>query len=215
MNEKKFLEKSKDILNLPRLWYLTYKFDNNNRGNWDDDQNALGGINFLYGLYDLILENFDENFTIAEIGCLAGISTSLFASACKFVYAIDPWNLFLRYKDYGYVNKSPIIIDAEIRFDINMSKYKNFKKIKNFSYVVYKDFDDESLDAVYIDGDHDVKSVYNDIMLWIPKIKKNGILCGHDYKSPEVSEVLKKSFPQKYPLKHYCDMSWVIKKNEI
>lgn len=40
---------------------------------------------------------------------------------------------------------------------------------------------DKSLDIVFIDGSHDYKSVKQDIILWLPKIRKGGILCGHDY----------------------------------
>jgi len=40
---------------------------------------------------------------------------------------------------------------------------------------------DGSLDFVYIDGNHSFKSVTEDIMLYYPKLKKGGLLAGHDY----------------------------------
>ena len=39
----------------------------------------------------------------------------------------------------------------------------------------------ESLDLVFLDGDHRYSSISQDIDLWWPKIKNGGILCGHDY----------------------------------
>lgn len=42
-------------------------------------------------------------------------------------------------------------------------------------------FDDNSIDFVYIDGDHSYDFVSNDIKAWWPKIKQGGILSGHDY----------------------------------
>lgn len=41
--------------------------------------------------------------------------------------------------------------------------------------------EDESLDMVFIDANHSYEEVKKDIELWLPKIKKGGILAGHDY----------------------------------
>jgi hypothetical protein len=37
------------------------------------------------------------------------------------------------------------------------------------------------LGAVYIDANHEYASVVEDIALWRPKVRKGGILAGHDY----------------------------------
>jgi hypothetical protein len=42
-------------------------------------------------------------------------------------------------------------------------------------------FEDESVDFVYIDADHLYEPVKRDIFAWLPKIKKGGIIGGHDY----------------------------------
>ena len=42
-------------------------------------------------------------------------------------------------------------------------------------------FANESLDFVYIDANHAYDYVKEDIELWYPKVKKGGILMGHDY----------------------------------
>lgn len=41
----------------------------------------------------------------------------------------------------------------------------------------------ESLDFVYIDGEHSYEAVKQDISAWFPKVKKGGIVGGHDYTS--------------------------------
>ena len=46
---------------------------------------------------------------------------------------------------------------------------------------VVKNFADESLDFVYIDAAHDYKSVKDDIGEWDKKVRKGGIVAGHDY----------------------------------
>lgn len=40
---------------------------------------------------------------------------------------------------------------------------------------------DEQLDFVYIDGNHRYEYVKMDIELYLPKVKKGGIICGHDF----------------------------------
>lgn len=53
--------------------------------------------------------------------------------------------------------------------------------IKNLSVVAAMKIEDESLDFVYIDADHSYENVMNDINAWFPKVRKGGIVSGHDY----------------------------------
>jgi len=43
-------------------------------------------------------------------------------------------------------------------------------------------FDDKSLDFAYIDASHYHDDVLADCIKWWPKVKDNGVLCGHDYR---------------------------------
>jgi len=61
------------------------------------------------------------------------------------------------------------------------SKLNNIEIIKDYSFNVVSEFEDESLDFVFIDGAHEFKSVTKDISDWLPKVKKGGVLGGHDY----------------------------------
>ena len=54
--------------------------------------------------------------------------------------------------------------------------------IQKFSMDAVKDFDDESLDFVYIDAAHDFQNVVNDICEWTKKVKIGGVVFGHDYR---------------------------------
>ncbi len=42
-------------------------------------------------------------------------------------------------------------------------------------------FPDESLDWVYIDGDHSYEAVKADLLAWLRKVKSGGALVGDDY----------------------------------
>jgi len=53
--------------------------------------------------------------------------------------------------------------------------------IRATSEIASNIFENESLDFVYIDANHAYDWVVQDIELWYPKVKKGGILWGHDY----------------------------------
>ena len=55
------------------------------------------------------------------------------------------------------------------------------KTIHKDSKDAYADFADESIDFLFIDGDHTYKGMLKDLQLWHPKVKKGGIIGGHDY----------------------------------
>jgi predicted O-methyltransferase YrrM len=46
------------------------------------------------------------------------------------------------------------------------------------------DFPYDSLDFVYLDGDHRTEAVVSDLELWWPRVKPGGILAGHDIICP-------------------------------
>lgn len=44
-----------------------------------------------------------------------------------------------------------------------------------------REVEDNSLDFVYIDADHQYEAVKSDIEAWFPKVRVGGIISGHDY----------------------------------
>jgi len=62
-----------------------------------------------------------------------------------------------------------------------LSHYKGSTLIKGVSVEVAKEFPDESLDFVFIDADHSYEAVKADIEAWTPKVRKGGVVSGHDY----------------------------------
>lgn len=55
-----------------------------------------------------------------------------------------------------------------------------YRILNKMSVHASRYFDDD-FDFVFIDGAHDYDSVMEDIKAWLPKVKKGGWLCGHDY----------------------------------
>jgi Methyltransferase domain len=54
-----------------------------------------------------------------------------------------------------------------------------------------------TIDFVYIDGDHTAAGVTADIETWFPKVKSGGIVCGDDYNMPTVQEVVDTLLPNR------------------
>ena len=72
--------------------------------------------------------------------------------------------------------------------------------IKKTSVEAVKSFADGILDFVFIDGDHNYETVKQDIILWPPKLKGGGILCGDDYGKehiPGVKRAVDELLPQR------------------
>ncbi len=57
----------------------------------------------------------------------------------------------------------------------------NWTKMKMKSEEAAPYVEDESLDFVYIDGDHSFDYVMLDLILWPRKVRKGGVVAGHDY----------------------------------
>lgn len=53
--------------------------------------------------------------------------------------------------------------------------------IKKFSMDAVRDFKNESLDFVYIDANHELPYVMEDIVYWSDKVRPGGIVAGHDW----------------------------------
>ena len=67
-------------------------------------------------------------------------------------------------------------------FQKNMEKWEGkYNTIIGDSSESAKHFEDNSLDFVFIDACHAYDDVCKDINAWMPKVKKGGILAGHDY----------------------------------
>lgn len=146
-------------------------------------------------LYEgLVWQLFRPHFHIVEIGSFSGGSTEVFALTCEKVYSIDPYDegehLIQETRDGSEGTAKEILQTAEKMFIERMSAYDNVVKIKQSSADAVSRFEDKSLDAVYIDGDHRYESVVDDIRRWMPKLNDDGIISGHDYDDSVVMQAV-------------------------
>ena len=69
-----------------------------------------------------------------------------------------------------------------------------------------KQVEDGSLDFVFIDADHTYEGCKSDIEAWEPKVRKGGIISGHDYCWPTVNRAVHEHYPS---VVVYSDNVWV------
>lgn len=85
------------------------------------------------------------------------------------------------------------------------------------------EFDDESVDVVFLDGDHAYDAVSADIDAWWPKLKSGGFMAGDDFNmAPVCRAVCERFAPSGYILVHGwndsgteqqgCWPSWIARK---
>lgn len=70
--------------------------------------------------------------------------------------------------------------------------------MRGASTDVAQEFADEWLDFVFIDGDHSYEGVDADIKAWAPKIRKGGLIAGHDINMASVKRAVDENFPKHY-----------------
>lgn len=122
----------------------------------------------------------------AEIGVYKGELTKKFCDSGLFVFAVDPW------KAYGnHANSPDKIKSLQKRQDFlyghtnrHLEKHINLgncKIIRKTSMEAVDQFEDGSLDFVYIDGNHSFRYIAEDLCEWSKKVRSGGIISGHDY----------------------------------
>lgn len=86
------------------------------------------------------------------------------------LFLVDPWYWKLR---------------GESRYKSTRDRMEVFGSradiIRKTSWEALSDVPDESLDFVYIDGDHRFDAVMTDLIWWSQKVKYGGVVAGHDY----------------------------------
>lgn len=107
----------------------------------------------------------------AEIGVYLGYYSRVLLDNIPGLqlYCIDTWNNNTsRKRAFEYACE-------------DLGRYPGANIIRGTSVESAKQFEDGSLDFVFIDADHSYEAVKQDLEAWYPKVRKGGIVSGHDY----------------------------------
>ena len=161
--------------------------------------------------------NPERSFKAIEIGSWRGESTHIFASSGLFrggITCIDSWEYTEELGKYTVSQESMDHYKNDFEINCRMfledNDFCNVDVIRGRSENCHDYFEDNSVDFIYIDGDHSAESVEKDIKNYMPKLKKGGILAGHDYHEkwwPGVVETVNRLLGE--PDQIFEDSSWV------
>ena len=162
---------------------------------------------FTYpSLYKQFADQIPDGGTIVELGSWKGQSASFMCvelkrqgkNRVKF-FTVDTWE--------GSGSEGDHNLDKWVKEGKLYNKFKdNLSEVSNY-YIPLRmttseasnHFVDGTVDIVFIDAEHSYEGVKNDILKWEPKVRKGGIISGHDYAPdgsswPEVKKAVDEHF---------------------
>jgi len=153
---------------------------------WQDS--AFEEAYFTYpNLYAEMVRYFPTGSHFVEVGSWKGRSSAFMAveinNSQKEIQfdCVDTWK--------GSETEDPHQNDQYVKNGTLYEKFlSNIKPVDHIITPIRGDsvetastYKDDSLDFVFIDGDHRYEFVKADIEAWVPKVKSGGIIAGHDY----------------------------------
>ena len=158
---------------------------------WNKILNIQGwmGDAELFWLFDTVT-NLQENSVIVEIGAWKGRSTAALFGAAKnkTVITIDTWlGQVGEILHKEALSKSLLSVFLSNMWSLGFrvkafeGKFNGLYYLRDNSLSAVNYFNEGSIDMLFIDGDH--TKVNKEIEVWSSKIKKGGIMCGHDYRA--------------------------------
>ena len=112
-----------------------------------------------------------------EVGVFHGDNMARFCAEGLDMTGIDSWNE----RDMNTTEREYESPEVTYQKAVENLKQYDCKLIRKTSMEAVKDFEDRSLDFVFIDSDHSFGHVAMDLMIWSSKVRKGGIISGHDY----------------------------------
>lgn len=176
-------------------------------------QMGLWPLNHLpaYGIVPY-LKRMRGDLIGVELGVLKGETSFEILNNCANVekmYGVDPYA--------AHFDGTAERTDEEMRqyediMKVNMSRFGNrWEHVKKSSHECADMFQNESLDFIFIDTIQLIEHFSKELELWYPKVRKNGMIFGHDAMSESVIVSLKKYRNEhriRVPINHSKNQVW-------
>jgi hypothetical protein len=140
-----------------------------------------------------------------ELGTYRGESFVTLLQCCpniKQLHGCDNYKEFGDYFQMPYDPNTPSYINDKIDQEYNELLCRHLIKNsgashkavlhKKDSMQLIKEFDDNSLDFIFIDTYLTIEQMQDEIEAWYSKVKKRGLFSGHDWNSPDVQNFVNK-----------------------
>jgi|ERR1035437_1087246 hypothetical protein len=163
-------------------------------------ENLVGWFDFQ-DIYSDMVKNADNNSHFVEVGAFLGKSTSFMGveiinSGKNILFdVVDIFDCEIPGDEETYKKEVVILNNVvennkkekeETFYDLFTHNIKPVKYAignihKMFSVEASSLYKDDRLAFVFIDASHKYEDVKKDIQAWLPKVKTNGYIGGHDY----------------------------------
>ena len=128
-----------------------------------------------------MLKDCRQGRLAVEIGTYAGQTLEMLYNSRLFdkIIAIDP-----------YIDAYDVTDTLSMQFPMRDVRMRFYRRLLTFDNVVHLNlasdeasqlFDNNTIDFLYIDGDHRYAGVCADIRNFLPKMRNLSIIAGHDY----------------------------------
>jgi predicted O-methyltransferase YrrM len=108
-------------------------------------------------------------------------------------HAVDSWQ-------DGFAQKGE---DIRAEFDRNTATISDLIRVWPMdSSKAAEFFEPESVDVVFVDGDHSYEACKRDILTWWPKLRHGGFMAGDDFMMQPVCQAVTEQFAPRYILIH-------------
>jgi predicted O-methyltransferase YrrM len=164
-------------------------------------------------VYSNVVAKFSSGSLFVEVGSWKGRSSAYMAveiiNSNKQIqfHCIDTWKGSVEHANEDVIKNNNL-------FDTFM---KNVYPVKSIIHPVRCTsveaaslYENESIDFIMIDACHKYESVKQDIIAWKPKLKKGGIMVGHDYSWDGVKKAVHELLPNAISVSRDC---WMIDNN--
>lgn len=155
-----------------------------------------GFFNYEALYYHQVKEANNED-TFVEVGSLWGRSVIFMAQCCKDlqkninIYSVDYWD-YRGVPELMTPGLDPSGLDyqkdgTDCLYNAYLNNLKEcgvddlIKPIRTSSEEASKQFEDNSIDFLFIDAGHTYDDVMNDLNCWYKKVKNGKTISGHDY----------------------------------
>ena len=142
-------------------------------------------------LYTKAVAECPDNGKMIEIGSLVGESLAYLAvEVINSGKNIDIFSVDAFIGNVHSVEKKGNF-PQWVQFQKNLSSvWDRITPVKGISWQVAGQFEDDSIDFIFIDADHTYEGVMKDIRSYWPKLKSGGLFSGHDFKHPPVKQAV-------------------------
>jgi len=170
-----------------------------------------------------ILEQLNKNSIFVEVGVWKGdFSREIWnISNPKLLVLVDSWTYDEKVRGCAPQVNGEEPLNQNFFDQAKQDTYNKFKNDKNVrildmnSSSASSKYEDYYFDYIYLDAEHTYKAVINDLNIWYPKLKKNGVLFGDDYYWREKDDTLSLHIAYQEFIKKHNIKKWCVFKSQI